>query len=193
MRIVGGMWRGRPLEAPEGRDVTRPTTDRTRESMASMVLSAFDLDLSGARVLDAFAGSGALGLEALSRGAAHATFCEVNGKVLPVLKANVAAMRGASARATVLRADVLKRPPMPSTPFDLVLLDPPYAVPATDVAGLVQALDEAGALAPDALVHYEHAKKDTSAAQDAFEQIQWDTVVAKRYGDIAFELYRRNR
>ena len=102
-------------------------------------------------------------------------------------------MRGAAARASVLRADVLKRPPMPSAPFDLVLLDPPYAVPAADVAALVQALDEAGALASDALVHYEHAKKDTSAVQDSFEKIQWDTVVAKRYGDIAFELYRRNR
>lgn len=58
MRIVGGMWRGRPIEAPDGRDVTRPTTDRTRESMASMVLSAFGLDLGGVSVLDAFGGAG---------------------------------------------------------------------------------------------------------------------------------------
>ena len=76
MRIVGGKWRGHPLEAPEGRDVTRPTTDRTRESIASMVLSAFGLDLSDVSLLDAFAGSGAIGLELLSRGAASATFVD---------------------------------------------------------------------------------------------------------------------
>ena len=190
MRIVAGAWRGQPLKQPP-ENITRPTTDRVREALFSAIESRVDFE--GLRVLDAFAGSGALGLEALSRGAAHATFCEVNGKVLPVLKANVAAMRGAAPRAIVMRADVLKRPPMPSAPFDLVLLDPPYAVPAADVAALVQALDEAGALASDALVHYEHAKKDTSAVQDSFEKIQWDTVVAKHYGDIAFELYRRNR
>ena len=76
MRIVGGKWRGRQIEAPEGRGVTRPTTDRMRESMASMILSARGLDLSGESVLDAFAGSGAMGLELLSRGAAHATFVD---------------------------------------------------------------------------------------------------------------------
>ena len=72
MRIVGGKWRGRQIEAPDGRDVTRPTTDRTREQIASMILSAAGLDLSGTSVLDAFAGSGAMGLELLSRGAARA-------------------------------------------------------------------------------------------------------------------------
>ena len=82
MRIVGGIWRGRALAAPEGRDVTRPTTDRTREQMASMVLSAFDLDLSDVRILDAFAGSGAIGLELLSRGAAHCTFVDADRKAV---------------------------------------------------------------------------------------------------------------
>ena len=68
MRIVGGKWKGRSIEAPQGRDVTRPTTDRAREQIASMVLSARGLDLSGDLVLDAFAGSGAMGLELFSRG-----------------------------------------------------------------------------------------------------------------------------
>ena len=190
MRIVAGTWRGQTLRQPP-ESITRPTTDRVREALFSALDSRIEWE--GAQVLDAFAGSGALGLEALSRGAAHATFCETNGKVLQVLKANVTALPGASSRATVLRADVMKRPPVGSRPFDLVLLDPPYAVPAAEVAALVRALDEAGALATDAVVHYEHAKKDTRTAQDAFEQIQWDTVVAKRYGDIAYELYRRNR
>ena len=67
MRIIGGEWRGRKIEEPRGRDVTRPTTDRVREACASMVMSAFDFDLDEVRVLDAFGGSGALGLEMLSR------------------------------------------------------------------------------------------------------------------------------
>lgn len=72
MRIIGGEWRGRKIEEPRGRDVTRPTTDRVREACASMVMSAFDFDLDEVRVLDAFGGSGALGLEMLSRGARSA-------------------------------------------------------------------------------------------------------------------------
>ena len=79
MRIVGGKWRGRQIEAPDGRDVTRPTTDRTREQIASMILSAAGLDLSGTSVLDAFAGSGAMGLELLSRGAARASSWTATG------------------------------------------------------------------------------------------------------------------
>ena len=105
MRIVAGAWRGQPLKQPP-ENITRPTTDRVRQALFSAIESRVDFE--GLRVLDAFAGSGALGLEALSRGAAHATFCEVNGKVLHVLKANVAAMRGAAPRAIVMRADVLK-------------------------------------------------------------------------------------
>ena len=190
MRIVAGKWRGQPLRQPP-ESITRPTTDRVREALFSALDSRIDWE--GLHVLDAFAGSGALGLEALSRGAAHATFCEVNGKVLPILKGNISGLRDASRASTVLRADVFKHPPVPSRPFGLVFLDPPYAVPASEVAALVEALEAAGALAPDVFVHYEHAKKDTSAAQDAFEQIQWDPVVAKRYGDIAYELYRRDR
>lgn len=190
MRIVAGKWRGRPLALPP-ESITRPTTDRVREALFSALESR--IDFAGIRVLDAFAGSGGLGLEALSRGAGHVVFCEVNGKVLPVLKRNVAGLDGARAASTVLRCDSLKRPPADAGPYDLVLLDPPYAYTASDVAAFVQALDAAGALAPDAVVHYEHAKKDASAVKTAFEQIQWETAVTKRYGDIAFDLFRRNR
>lgn len=188
MRIVAGTWRGQALRQPP-ESITRPTTDRVREALMSAIESR--KGFAGLRVLDAFAGSGALGLEALSRGAAHATFCEVHAKVLAVLKANVAALKGASAASSIVRADVFKHPPLGDAPYDLVFLDPPYAVDAQDVAALVQALDEAGALAPDALVHYEHAKKSTQAAHAAFESLQWEAAVAKRYGDIAFDLYRR--
>lgn len=190
MRIVAGKWRGQTIAQPP-ESITRPTTDRVREALFSALESR--IDFAGIRVLDAFAGSGGLGLEALSRGAAHVVFCEVNGKVLPVLKRNVAGLAGAAAASTVLRCDTLKRPPVDAGPFDLVFLDPPYAYSAADVAAFVQALEHAGALADGAIVHYEHAKKDTSAAQAAFERIQWETAVSKKYGDIAFDLYRRQR
>lgn len=78
MRIIGGEWRGRKIEEPRGRDVTRPTTDRVREACASMVMSAFDFDLDEVRVLDAFGGSGALGIEMLSRGARSLTTFEID-------------------------------------------------------------------------------------------------------------------
>ena len=85
MRVIGGRWRGRHLDAPEGRGVTRPTTDRVREAMASMVLAACGLSLTSVHVLDAFAGSGGLGIELLSRGAASATFVEMNRKSAAVV------------------------------------------------------------------------------------------------------------
>ena len=89
MRIVAGMWRGRRIEEPRGREVTRPTTDRVREACASVLDSALDEGIAGARVLDAFAGSGALGIEMLSRGALHATFFDIDRQrtvrgVLPI-------------------------------------------------------------------------------------------------------------
>ena len=110
MRIVGGMWRGRALEAPEGRNVTRPTTDRTRESMASMVLSAFDLDLSEVRMLDAFAGSGAIGYELLSRGARSCTFCDADRKAVARIKRNGQALGAAREAHAVVGGDVFTGP-----------------------------------------------------------------------------------
>ena len=92
MRIVGGKWRGRAIEAPRGRDVTRPTTDRTRERVASMVLSAMGLDLSGRSVLDAFAGSGAMGFELLSRGAARATFVDRDRRAVALVRRTAASL-----------------------------------------------------------------------------------------------------
>ena len=129
MRIVAGQFRGRPLKAPKG-EATRPTTDRVRESMMSAVESARG-GLEGAVVLDAFAGSGALGLEALSRGARCAHFFERSGEALRALCANVRSLGLDARRARLHRADVLKDPPVwASEPFDLVFLDPPYACPA---------------------------------------------------------------
>src|SRR5512132_4297736 len=102
MRIVAGMWRGRRIEAPPGRDV-RPTLDRVREAWMSILQH----DLPGSSVLDLFAGSGALGLEALSRGAAHADFVENGARALRVLKGNIDLL-GSADKADVHRADALR-------------------------------------------------------------------------------------
>ena len=170
MRIIAGEYRGRRLQAPKG-DATRPTTDRVRESLMSALSSARG-GFEGAVVLDAFAGSGALGLEALSRGAASAHFFEKDGVALRALCANVEALGvptlGAGARARLHRDDVLERPPVwARPPFDLVLLDPPYALPAESALSMVAVLAGAGALAPEAIVSYEHAAAANGAADAA--------------------------
>lgn len=185
MRIVGGKWRGRALSAPEGRG-TRPTTDRTRESMASMVLSAFDLDLSGARVLDAFAGSGAIGLEMLSRGALSCTFVERDRKASGVVRANVKALGATAARVQV--GDVLQlaeRGAVQGGPFALVLLDPPYALDAAVVSHLVESLRASGQLTDDAVVLYEHASDAPDLALAGCEVLK-----SKAKGTTAVTLLR---
>jgi 16S rRNA (guanine966-N2)-methyltransferase len=125
MRIVAGAWRGRALAAPSG-TATRPTADRVRQALFDMLLHApwggRDA-VEDAQVLDAFAGTGAFGLEALSRGAACATFIEQDRAALTALRANIAACR-AQQRCTVLAIDVLALPP--NTAAGLIFLDPPY-------------------------------------------------------------------
>lgn len=162
MRIVGGAWRGRTIEALEGRDVTRPTTDRTREAMASMLLSAFDLDLEGVVLLDAFAGSGAIGLELLSRGAQRCVFVDANRKAAACVRRNVGALGVDRESARVLCGDVCKlaaRGRIEGGPFDLVVLDPPYALDAAVVSKLVRDLYDGESLLPGAWVLYEHSSR----------------------------------
>ncbi len=126
LRIIAGAWRGRRLQAPEGL-ATRPTAERLRQAVFDMLMHApwgGHALLEGASVLDAFAGTGALGLEALSRGAAHASFIEHDPAAAANLRINVAAC-GAQPRARIVLGDVLKPPPGASQ--TLVFLDPPYA------------------------------------------------------------------
>ncbi|HEX8309446.1 MAG TPA: 16S rRNA (guanine(966)-N(2))-methyltransferase RsmD [Allosphingosinicella sp.] len=122
MRIIAGQWRGRALLAPPG-DLTRPTSDRAREGLFSMLASRLG-SFEGLRVADLFAGTGALGLEALSRGAAHCTFIERERTALAAIERNIAAL-GAQARSEV-RAGAVERAGSPGEPFDLILMDPPY-------------------------------------------------------------------
>lgn len=130
MRIIAGEWRGRRLVAPKGGE-TRPTADRTRETLFSMLASRLG-DFAELQVADLFAGSGALGLEALSRGAGHCLFVEQDEAALKAIRANIAEL-GARGRSTVRPGSVLSLGPAESAP-DLFLLDPPYDTGAGSVA-----------------------------------------------------------
>ena len=188
MRIIAGEFRGRTLKAPKG-EGTRPTTDRVREAMMSTVHSArggFD----DAVVLDAFAGSGALGLEALSRGARSAQFCERAGEALKALAANVSLLGLDARRARVRKGDVLKDVPCARPPFDLVFLDPPYACEAAEVLGFVGALRMRGSLAEDAIVVYEHAADANDAVDDAAKARDLSIAQRKKYGDTVVDVLR---
>ena len=149
MRIVAGEWRGRPLLAPASRG-TRPTSDRAREGLFSMLASRLG-SFEDLHVADLFAGTGALGLEALSRGAAFCTFVEKDREALDMLQRNIDKL-GAAARSEV-RAQAVEHAAPPRRPCDLILMDPPYQ------SGLAQpALDRiaaAGWLAPGAWVSVE--------------------------------------
>ncbi len=128
MRVIAGQWRGRPLVAPKG-DVTRPTADRTREALFSMLTARLG-DFEGLAVGDFFAGSGALGIEALSRGAASCLFVEQDRAALDALRANLAKLE---ANGDVRASSVMALGPA-RAPLDLILMDPPYATGAGSVA-----------------------------------------------------------
>ena len=154
MRIIAGKWRGRPIEAPPGL-ATRPTADRVRETLFSMLASRLG-SFEDLRVADLFAGSGALGLEALSRGAASATFVENDSKAGAVIKRNAEKL-GASVQ--ILAGSALSLPK--AGPFDLIFADPPYA--AGSGTAVVQAVAEAGWLARGGWMSVETSRHDAVA------------------------------
>ena len=123
MRIIGGQYRGKKLLTPQD-DQTRPTSDRVREDMFNILSHGFSLNFSGLRVLDLFSGTGALGLEALSRGADHVTFVENHLPALHVLKQNIQGFEENTHLCSENVLSLLKR--QPPQPFDLVFMDPPY-------------------------------------------------------------------
>jgi 16S rRNA (guanine966-N2)-methyltransferase len=166
MRIVAGIHRGRRLVAPDGLDV-RPTADRTREAIFSKLSHGWNPDeftLSGARVLDAFAGTGALGLEALSRGAGHVTFIEQAPASLAALRRNAETLK-ATADVTLTRADATAPPTAPQ-PCSLVLMDPPYDSGLETPA--LAALAAQGWIAPGAVVVVEVPRTRDPDLPDGF-------------------------
>lgn len=154
MRIVAGEWRGRKLVAPKG-DLTRPTADRTRETLFSMLASRLG-SFEGLSVLDLFAGSGALGLEALSRGAAHCLFVEQEAEAVKAIKANISAL-DARGRTTVQHGSVMSLGPA-KAPHDLILLDPPYFTNAANVA--LDRMIRLGWIAPSTWIAVETARTE---------------------------------
>lgn len=179
MRVIAGQLGGRRLVAPRGL-ATRPTSDRVREALFSM-LGPMD----GAVTLDLYAGTGALGIEALSRGAARAVFVESARPALTALRENLAAL-AIEGRARVLAQPVLRAAPTLARegPFDLVLIDPPYA-DLPEVTPLVEALRSAGALAMSVQLVVEHATRDPAPELAGLMRL-----AARAYGDTSIAIYR---
>ena len=180
-RLISGVAGGRTLKVP--RTGVRPTGDRAREGLFNSLGSL--LELEGARVLDLYAGSGALGLEALSRGAAEAVLVENGAGVLPVLRANVAAV--GLPGAVVLPGSVPTVVGGAATAaFDLVFADPPYAAPVAEVLGVLGALCGNGWLAPDAVVVVERSSRE--------QPWEWPTPLLglreRRYGEAVLRYGR---
>ncbi|REF35228.1 16S rRNA (guanine966-N2)-methyltransferase [Thermasporomyces composti] len=179
-RIVAGQARGRRLAVPEGRD-TRPTSDRVREALFAS-LEADLGGLTGSRFLDLYAGSGAVGLEALSRGAAAVVLVESHRRAASVARANLRAVGLPGAELLLDRVErLVSGPPPGGEPFDVVFLDPPYALADEAVTEVLIALRDHGWLAPDAAVVVERSTRTG--------EFSWppgfvaDRV--RRYGDTA--------
>jgi 16S rRNA (guanine966-N2)-methyltransferase len=182
MRIVGGRLRGRALAAPKSQAI-RPTADRLREALFNVLVHAYDDPISDARVLDLFAGTGALGLEALSRGAAFALFVDDDAQARALLRENVAAL-GLGGVSRIFRRDAVKLGMAhPVEPFSLAFLDPPYGKDLAQKALL--SARAGGWLLPDALIVVEEAAKAAFAAPAGFDELE-----RRRYDETALIVLR---
>lgn len=178
MRIVGGRLSGRRLAslgggAPEAR--LRPTSDRVRESLFNILEHGLDFSFEGARVLDLFAGTGALGLEALSRGAARCVFIEENATARALIRENVETL-SLIGETKIFRRDATRLGPSRGEPYDLIFADPPYRQGVG--AKALASAREGGWIAPDAVVMLEE-----SAAEETPEGEGWRRLDARRYGE----------
>jgi 16S rRNA (guanine966-N2)-methyltransferase len=182
MRIVGGRLSGRTLAAPKQEGI-RPTADRLREALFNILAHAYGDPVSGARVLDLFAGTGAFGLEALSRGASFALFVDDGGEARALIRANVEAL-GLGGVTRIFRRDATRLGSAhPVEPFGLAFLDPPYGRRLAEQA--LAAARDGGWLAPDALVIVEEAGDADFAALAGFAELE-----RRRYGDTQFVFLR---
>ena len=182
MRIVGGRLRSRPLARPKSQSV-RPTSDRLREALFNILTHAYGDPVQAARVLDLFAGTGALGIEAISRGAAFALFVDEGVEARALLRANIETL-GLGGVTRIFRRDATRLGPAhPVEAFSLVFLDPPYGKGLAEKA-LVSARD-GGWLKPQALIVVEEAADAGFAAPDGFEELE-----RRQYDDSEFIFLR---
>jgi 16S rRNA (guanine966-N2)-methyltransferase len=182
VRVVGGRLRGRTLAAPKSQTI-RPTADRLREALFNILVHTYGDPISGARVLDLFAGTGALGIEALSRGAAFVLFVDDGAETRALLRENAATL-GLGGVSRIFRRDATKLGPAhPVEPFSLVFLDPPYG---QDLAAKALVAARAGGwLTPEALIVVEEAAKARFATPAEFTELE-----RRRYDDTEFVFLR---
>jgi 16S rRNA (guanine966-N2)-methyltransferase len=182
MRVIGGRLRGRSLAGPKSSAI-RPTTDRLRESLFNVLVHAYADPITGARVLDLFAGTGALGIEALSRGATFVLFVEDGAEARALIRENVAAL-GLGGVTRIFRRDATRLgAAYPVEPFSLVFLDPPYGQGLAETT-LISARG-GGWLAPDALIVVEEATKAHFAPPEGFSELE-----RRIYDDSVFVILR---
>lgn len=182
MRVVAGRLRGRSLASPASRDI-RPTADRLRESVFNILMHAYENPVQDARVLDLFAGTGALGIEAVSRGAAFALFVDNGAEARALLRNNVEAL-GLGGVTKVYRRDATDLGPAhPVPPFSLVFLDPPYGKGLAEKA--LASLQDGGWLTEGALLVVEEAKAASFKPPDGFEELD-----RRAYDDTEFVFLR---
>lgn len=169
MRVVGGRLRSRPLAAPKSQAV-RPTADRLREALFNILIHSYDDPVNGARVLDLFAGTGALGIEAVSRGAAFTLFVDDGAEARALLRNNVETL-GLGGVTRIFRRDATKLGSAhPLEPFSVIFLDPPYGKGLAERALL--SAREGGWLTPDALIVVEEATEAAFAAPAGFDELE---------------------
>ena len=182
MRIVGGRYRGRTLSAPKSQAI-RPTADRLRESLFNILMHAYGNPVSGARVLDLFAGTGALGFEALSRDASFVLFIDDGVEARALLRANVESL-GVGGTTKVYRRDATRLGPVkPLEPFALAFLDPPYGKGLAEKA--LTSAREGGWLAPGAIAVVEEAADVAFNAPEGFAELE-----RRKYDDTEFVFLR---
>lgn len=195
MRVIAGSCKGRTLKALKG-DATRPTIDRVKESLFSSLYS-LRTTFEGACVLDAFAGTGSLGIEALSRGAKRVVFIDKARPAQTIIEENIQACGFDHASYQLLKTDAsspatLSRLQREKSCFDLVLLDPPYAVSPHEVMELIDTWWKGAMLSPNVIISYEFDKINQDALHEALCELQWSTVSLKTFGDCAVALLRRD-
>lgn len=184
MRVVGGKFRSRPLAGPKS-DAVRPTSDRLREALFNILAHSYGDPIANARILDLFAGTGALGIEAVSRGASYVLFVDDGVEARALLRDNVETL-GLGGVTRIFRRDATRLGPAhPLEPFSLVFLDPPYGKGLAEKA-LASARD-GGWLSPQALVVVEETADAGFIAPDGFSELE-----RRQYDDTELVFLRRN-